>query len=209
MEFCKKTKEELVSAIQTNCFSGNFGSLSKSDFELMLFHYYMESLREQARTAYKNEDITEPKKTNYGIAVELGITVQKVVSLKDKEASKYPYSEEVWKKRFLEYVVKAHITDNTIVLNITDRRLYRSLESFLEAEGIGVENSLNPSIFKTDQDKLLDLIKKLYPEKTKEIKELEKIAREQKKKALKEEIQDTFKGIGIAVASGLLLLLAA
>ena len=129
----------------------NFGTVSKTDFELLVFHYYMENLR-----------LTEDNKTNYEIAKQLGITVQRVIGLKDKEASRYPYDEKAWKIRFLECVENISISGDKLVINITDRRLYRELESYLEKKGLGTEYDLNPSIFKADSDRFIEIIKQLY-----------------------------------------------
>ena len=68
--------------------------MNKADFDLSLFHYYMESIRDSGTLL-----------TNYEIAKQLGRTVQRVVSLKDKEASRFPYDENVWKSRFLDCII--------------------------------------------------------------------------------------------------------
>lgn len=75
-------QNELLEDIDRLYFNQNFGTLSKSDFELLLFHHYMEEL------SNKGEN-----RTNYDIAKQLGITVQRVTGLKEKEDCQYPYGE--------------------------------------------------------------------------------------------------------------------
>lgn len=151
--FFESQKDEIVNSIESLYLNHNFGTLSKSDFELLVFHYYMENLRSSGA-----------EKTNYEIAKQLGVTVQRVAGLKDKEASRYSYDEMSWKKQFLKCVEKITVSGDRLVINITDRRLYRELESYLEKQGLGTEYDLNPSIFKADSERFITIIKQLYPD---------------------------------------------
>lgn len=166
MRILESEKDALIETIEAECLHHNFGTFNKVDFDLLIFHHYMESLRKNNASL-----------TNYEIAKQLGITVQRVVGLKDKEASRYPYDESAWKKQFLDCCKTAYVSGDKIVINITDRRLYRELESYLEKLGLGTEYDLNPSIFKAEPERFIEAIKKLYPEREQEIEELESKAK--------------------------------
>lgn len=167
MKLIDTEREALISQLEDACFDHNFGTLNKADFELLMFHHYMESIRKSG-TSY----------TNYEIAKQLGITVQRVVGLKDKEASRFPYDESAWRKQFLECFNTSYMSGEKHVINITDRRLYREQESYLEKKGLGAEYDLNPSIFKAEPERFIDAIKSLYPGNDALIETLEMRARE-------------------------------
>ena len=166
MELITSEREALLTTLEAKCYDHNFGTLNKTDFELLMFHHYMESVRKSG-LAY----------TNYEIAKQLGITVQRVMGLKDKEASRFPYDESIWRKQFLECFKSLYMSGDKLVINITDRRLYRELESYLEKQGLGTEYDLNPSIFKAEPEKFINAIKGLYPEDLELIDTLEEKAR--------------------------------
>ena len=53
-------KDALIIALEAKCYDHNFGTLNKADFELLMFHHYMESLRkidavsnDASKTAHK------------------------------------------------------------------------------------------------------------------------------------------------------------
>lgn len=181
MNLIESEKMLLVSTIEEECLNQNFGTLYKADFDLLIFHHYMESIRK-----------SEVSLTNYEISKQLGITVQRVVSLKDKEASRYPYDGASWRKEFLECFGTSYVSDDKLVINITDRRLYRELESYLEKQGIATEYDLNPSVFKAEPERFIEVIKKLYPGNEKIIEEIEEIA---KRNSLLEEEEEGKTGV--------------
>lgn len=166
MKFIESEKELLINTIEEACLNHNFGTLYKADFDLLVFHHYMESIRK-----------SDAFLTNYEISKQLGITVQRVVSLKDKEASRYPYDESSWKKEFLECFSKSYVSGDKLVISITDRRLYRELESYLEKQGLATEYDLNPSVFKAEPERFVEAIKELYPGNEIIIDEIEEVAR--------------------------------
>lgn len=144
-------EKEIVRGIEKLYFNRNFGSASKTDIEVFMFHQYMESLRT------KGED-----RTNYQISKELGITVQKVVALKEREASKYPYDSSQWRRVLLENMRYLELEGNEFSLLITDRRLYREVESFLEENKISVKYVRNSNTFIAGFDLLMELFDQLF-----------------------------------------------
>lgn len=181
----EEQKEELIKEIEEKCLDHNFGSLSKADFDLILFHHYMESIRRSGNSM-----------TNYEIAKQLGITVQRVIGLKDKEAGRYPYDDNTWKTQFLKCFESSYVEGNMIVLNIPDRRIYRELESFMEKQGLGAEYNLNPTILKAQPDLFIDVIKKLYPNNEEVLEALDKKAKEKNSIDENDKKTTTAKSIG-------------
>lgn len=84
-EFSIKEKEAAFDKIASYFYEQNFSTLGKSDFELMMFHIYMQHLKD---TNSPNDD--------YSVSKALGITQQRVRSLKIKQQLRYGQTED-WK----------------------------------------------------------------------------------------------------------------
>ncbi len=84
----KGMKECLYDRVQeAELFSRRFGSFSKSDYEILMFTVYLDSLNRPAR--------------DYDISVELGITESKVRNLRVRSQLLYP-KEMDWKNELAE-----------------------------------------------------------------------------------------------------------
>lgn len=151
MSILESQKDELIHGIEKMFFDGNFGSASKTDIEIFMFHQYMEVLRAE-----------DKEKTNYQIAKNLGITLQKVVSLKEREASKYPYNSNQWKKLLLDNMKYVKADGDDFTLLVTDRRLFREVESFLEEKNIGIKYARNSNMFIANFDLLMQVFDNLF-----------------------------------------------
>ena len=82
----------------------NFGQMSKSDFEALMFHFYMKKLVEQYQNSAGVLDYN--KCSDYKISQELGITQQRVANLKVKSQLLYPI-EFKWENSFASLIQNA------------------------------------------------------------------------------------------------------
>ena len=84
--------------------SKGFGSLTKSDYDLLLFSIVLDKL-------YKDSNGDYNKVSNYNISKLLGITQSRVSSLKEKKELVYPSKDYEWKDVFCN-CLKNCIYDN-------------------------------------------------------------------------------------------------
>ena len=101
----------------------NFGTLSKSEIELMMFHFYSEQ--------HKNQ----PEKLDpYTMSKDLGITQGRVRNLKVKEYLVYPRRID-WQKVFgstLDGSIKYNEVDNSVEIPVLDPRMFLEIEHEVE-----------------------------------------------------------------------------
>lgn len=123
----------------------NFGSASKADIELLMFHLFMEQKRDN------NE-----AQTDYCISKELGITQQRVRNLKIKEQLKYPRIID-WEKELCELLKKARYDDPNIVIDVPDPNVLIEIKNYLEENGMYVNTQLNSRLLSMRIEFFVDL----------------------------------------------------
>lgn len=159
----------------------NFGHMSKSDFELLMFHFYIQKINELAANG-------ETKNTDYAISKELGISQQRVRNLKVKHNLVYQEQDDWdWKADFSALVKNAVLEDNMIIINIRDPNLFIELKNHIEEQGSYVDIQLNSSIFKIKAEQFLELVLSFENENKKKeiIKSLREKIKDDEKKASK------------------------
>ena len=117
-----------VTEIKEKCLERNFGTLSKSEFDLLVFHYYLLDKQPKAPGEYVSD---------YEIGRELGLTIQRVRSLREREALKWR-SQENWKNSFLP-----------------DVNVIKEVRNYLEGAGLFDDYQLNPKVFQCNLDVLI------------------------------------------------------
>ena len=133
--------------IQKQCLTRNFGTLSKSEFDLLLFHYYL--LDRQEKTAGKYV-------TDYEIGRDLGLTIQRVRSLREREALKWPSKDDYWKESFLACLPNARCEANREVkIPVPDVNVMKEVRNYFEAQGLYDEYHQNPKLFMCKLDALI------------------------------------------------------
>ena len=95
-DFSKDEKERAFDRIIDEYFSKSFGSMSKTNIDILFFSVYQEHCIENG----KNTD-------DYSMAQELGISQGRIRSLKMNAELQYPRQEFNWKNQFAEYIKKA------------------------------------------------------------------------------------------------------
>ena len=156
-EFSDEEKIALFDLIASNFYNQNFGKISKSDIELMMFHFYYDKMTSVAI----NEDglINYSKCSDYKISKELGITQQRVKNLKVKSQLIYPVNMD-WKQSFATLVKNARYDQNTkkVIINIPDPNLFIEIENYLEENGAYIEKQLNSKILQIRAEYFIDLL---------------------------------------------------
>lgn len=143
MEFSKSEKIALFEKIKTNYFTRNFGSMSRSDFETLLFSEYLEH-HMKANLAYDD----------YTLSKELGITQSRVRALKERKELKYPYKDFEWRNAFAEAITNARYdaNDHYVKMIIQDINVMNEVRHHIEDAGWYDECSLNKKMLRIPLD---------------------------------------------------------
>lgn len=155
---------------------GNFGRLSKTDMETLMFHIYMEQLLK----AKGEEDLRVY--SDYIIAKDLGISQSKVSSLKLKKQLQYPHDFD-WRKSLARISKNCRYETGKIKLQIPDINLYYEVKNAIEENGGYIDVSLTPKLLQVSPEYFLDLLEAFSEEET----------RSQLKKRLRQELRKTTK----------------
>lgn len=155
-----KNSNLIVDKISKHYFEQNFGTFSKSDMDLLMFHFYLDELIEQ--NSDKNGVVSYSAISDFKIAKELGITPQRVRNLKIKTQLVYPNSKFEWKKS-LENLLKDEkrifIEGNYIKINIPDPNLYLEIQDNIEDFGGFIDIQLNSKLLSIRKECFIELIK--------------------------------------------------
>lgn len=181
-EFSDEYKIKCFEKIASHFYNSNFGQLSKSDIELMMFDFYLKNYIENCSNQDKTIDYN--KCSDYNMSKELGITQQRVRNLKVKNQLRNPVEYD-WKLSLAGIIKNARYDERVkkIVLSIPDPNLYLEIQNYLEEQGTYIEMQLNNKILKIRPEYFLELCIMLEPEKNqKEIKKALKISFNKNKK---------------------------
>lgn len=181
----KINKEKLMNRIEeSGLFTNNFGTFSKSDYELLMFTVYLDSIEGEVRSSKISKD--------------LGITESKVRNLRIKSQLLYPRKIELEKE--LKNAIKNGYYDDltrTIKITIDDPSVQIELKNMIEENNGCVDLALNSKQLVLSIKSLL-IIASVFDGNTKEVlKELnnKKIEEDSylsiiEKKPTKEQVKD-------------------
>lgn len=157
ISFSSKEKEEIFDKIVSQFYNANFGRMAKSDFELMMFHFYIKKKISDNRA--QDGSIDYSKVSDFILSKELGITQQKVRNLKIKSQLIYPIEFD-WKMALSKLTENARYDAAThkITLNIPDPNLFYEIQNFIEEKGEYIEKQLNSKILQLRVEYYIDLI---------------------------------------------------
>lgn len=159
----EKSKADAFDKIAEQFYAGNFGQMSKSDFETLMFSIYIEQILN------KNE-FDFNAYSDFRLAKELGITQSKISTLKVRKQLQYPRNFD-WRKSFAKVSKNASYEGGKIKLYIPDKNLYYEIKNSVEEIGGYVDVTLNSNLLVISPARFLDL--------------LENIANEDERKALR------------------------
>lgn len=164
MEFSVAEKIAIFDKIEKNYFIRNFGSMSKSDLETLLFSEYLEH-HIKAGLAYDD----------YSLSKELGITQSRVRVLKERKELKYPYKDFNWQNAFADAVknVKYDTNDHYVKMIIQDVNVMNEVRNHIETAGWYDECTLNKKLLRIPLDCFTEIcytseaFKNVFSEETK------------------------------------------
>lgn len=152
MDFSDKEQRNAFELISERYFERNFGTMSKADFETLLFHIYIEHLL----------DSNEPF-DDYTMSKALGISQSKIRNLKVRKELQYPRKGFNWQDAFVQCISQATYDDTsrTVKVIITDINVMTELRYYIECNGWFDEYHLNPKLFQCRLDFFLKLCSNL------------------------------------------------
>lgn len=148
IEFTDAEKLTLIQELSKLYYQKNFGSTSKVDLDTLMFSAYIEH-RLNAGEPYDD----------YTLSKELGITQNKVRSLKERKELKYPRDGFVWKEAFADAVANAKYDQNDryIKMIIQDINVMNEVRHFIEQRGWYDECSLNRKLLRIPLDCFVEI----------------------------------------------------
>lgn len=106
------------SEIKERCLNRNFGTLAKSEFDLLLFHYYLENKQEEVGSRYVSD---------YEIGRDLGLTIQRVRSFRERDALKQE-PDDGWKEYFIGRLQFAYCDENgNVKISVPDVNVIKEI----------------------------------------------------------------------------------
>lgn len=148
MNFGDEEKISLADKILDGYFRKNFGSMSKSDFETLIFSEYINH-------CIKNHE----KYDDYTLSKQLGITQSRIRALKERKELKYPSEDLNWEDSFADAVTNAKYdkSDHYIKLIIEDVNVMNEIRHYIEQRGWYDECSLNKKLLKISLDCFVEI----------------------------------------------------
>ncbi len=156
-----RIKAEAFDQIAERYYFGNFGTMQKSDLEVLLFSIYLERILEQSEKDEKTY-------SDYTLSKDLGITQSRVSQLKVKKQLKHPYERFDWKKSFKRIMGNAQYENGKIKIHIPDRNLFLELQNAVEESGGFIDVQLNSKLLQISPAFFLDLLMLICDETEKE-----------------------------------------
>ena len=179
IKFTEAEKAEMFDQLAGYFYNANFGKMIKSDFELVMFHFYYGKLLEESRNPDGTIDYHHC--SDYKISKDLGITQQRVRNLKVKDHLVFE-RELDWKKNLANLTEHARYDKTTkrVVLNIPDPVLFLEIQNFIEEKGAHIEIQLNHKLMQLRAEYYIDLILELESDSTRKeaAKHLKKLFRD-------------------------------
>ena len=137
-------------------YNRNFGSMKKSDTDILMFAFYIEHKSDQ-----------DAPIDDYSLAKELGIPESAVRTLKVKKELQYPRENYNWKDAFLKRIPYAKYDDRSalVKVSIDDPNVKREIEHYLEMRNLYSEYQLNAKLLQMRSDQFVEMCTDLYAEK--------------------------------------------
>ncbi|MCD7959658.1 MAG: hypothetical protein LUF89_09380 [Ruminococcus sp.] len=150
-DFSSAEKEKAFDAIADLYYNRNFGTMTKADFETLLFSIYLEHLLDNHLPC-----------DDYTMSIALGVSETRIRTLKERKQLKYPRAY-CWQKAFAKLVLYAKYDEVTklVKMPIEDVNLMKEVRHFIQQNGWYDEFSRNPRLFQCKLDYFLLLCSKL------------------------------------------------
>lgn len=183
-----ETKAKAFDQIAEQYYFSNFGSMSKSDIDLMMFSIYLERLLdtdEEKPSAY----------SDYTLSKYLAVTQSRISAMKVRKQLKYPRDGFDWKKAYQRCAGNVNYEGGKIKVHLSDRNVFLEIKNAIEEAGGYVELTLTSNLLQVDPEYYVDLMMKIRGEEDrkaflaelrKDLKERGQDAEELEKKTLPE-----------------------
>ena len=163
VEFKPNEKIQLFDKISALYFNRNFGTMSKADFETLLFSEYIE------HCLNSDENIDD-----YVLSKQLGLTQSRIRSLKERKELKYPRKDFDWKKSLADEIKNAKYDENdrSIKVIIQDVNVMHEIRHYIENCGWYDECTQNKKLLKISLDCFIDIFienDEIFSEETRKI----------------------------------------
>lgn len=170
--FTDTDKIKAFNKIAERYFRQNFGTLSKTDIDQLMFSI----LRDNGKDGNGNPIITD----DYGLSKLLGISQTRVRSLKQSVQLKFPMDDYNWKEIFACQIKNARYDDvkKLVKMSIPDVNVLIEVRHLIEMSGWYDEYQLNPKLFQCPLDVFIKLCESLEEEKVQINEETKKKLRE-------------------------------
>ncbi len=126
-------KAEMFDILAEHFYCQNFGSFSKSDIELLMFHFLLEK---EIKTNTNGAVLNYYAVSDYKLSKILGITQQKIKNLKIRKQLIYPIKFD-WKSSLASLIENARYDKESskIIIPIPDPNLLIEIQNFIEEQG--------------------------------------------------------------------------
>ena len=171
------SKAAAFDMVAEHFYAGNFGQMTKADFETLLFSIYINQILER-------DDKDFSAYGDYKLAKELGITQSKVSNLKVRKQLQYP-RKYIWQESFALISNRARYENGKIKLQIPDINLYYDIKNAIEDQGGFIEVSLTKGLLVVPLDYFLDLMEAIVEDNDREL--LRKCVRDEFRKYQKDQ----------------------
>lgn len=146
-----KTKAEAFDTIAEQFYFCNFGTMQKTDIETLLFSLYLDRILDQSEANMEEY-------SDYKLSKILGITQNRVGTLKERKQLKYPYENFNWKESFKRIMEHARYEKGRVKLNIPDRNLFIEVKNAIELHGGYIETQMSANLLQVSLEYYIDLI---------------------------------------------------
>lgn len=144
-------KAKAFDSIAEKYYFSNFGSVSRSDFDVLMFSLYIEQILS------KNQD-DFASFSDYTLSKQLGITQAKISNLKVKKELLYPHEGFIWQESLKRISSNAVYEDGKIKLFVPDKNLYLEIKNAIESAGGFIEVQLTSNLLQVRLPYFLDLL---------------------------------------------------
>ncbi|MCD8383408.1 MAG: hypothetical protein LUC39_00390 [Clostridiales bacterium] len=145
-----ETKAKAFDKIAGKFYDSNFGQMSKSDLEVLLFGLYIDRILEQGEYNFRAY-------SDYKLSKELGIPESRIRTLKVKKQLQYP-RELCWVESLANVSKNAQYENGKIKIQIPDINHFNEIKNAVEEMGGYIDISLTPKLLQISPGYFLDLL---------------------------------------------------
>ena len=144
-------KVKAFDKIAERFYFGNFGTMNKTDFEILMFSIYIEQILEKSEDDIKSY-------SDYTLSKYLGITQQKISNLKVRKELLYPREGFSWQKAFCKFAKNATYEEGKIKVFVPDKNVFLEIKNAVEEQGGFIEIQLTSNLLQVKPQYFLDLM---------------------------------------------------